>query len=96
MTYTYAVLEVTPSTYAEVEEKLRAAGYDHAIEKGVIDMHGLALQRLAPSTPSMRDQFYERMHAAATKLWGEVRDDDRAGLVFAAHELGQLLRGRHA
>ena len=62
MTHTYAIVEVTPATYAEIEAKLRAAGYDHAFElsryardKHVIDMHGIALQRGKPERPSRRD-----------------------------------------
>lgn len=43
-TYTYALLEVSPAAHREIESKLRAAGYDHALhEDGVIDMHGIAL-----------------------------------------------------
>jgi len=45
---TYAILEVTPAVYAEIRDKLAAAGYDHAFhcEDGseVIDMHGLAIR----------------------------------------------------
>lgn len=46
MTYTYAKLPVTFTTYAEVRDKLAASGYDVFIGEGeseVIDMHGLAL-----------------------------------------------------
>lgn len=54
-THTYAELEVSAETYAEVATKLLAAGYDHVFEltgptggngiehRGAIDMHGLAL-----------------------------------------------------
>jgi hypothetical protein len=46
MTYTYAVLEVSPAAYVEVERKLREAGYEHAIAvDGTIDLHGIALER---------------------------------------------------
>lgn len=50
MTHTYALLEVSESTYKEISEKLKAAGYSHAFhtEEGkngepAIDMHGIAL-----------------------------------------------------
>lgn len=47
-THTYAVLEVSVETYAEIERGLRAAGYDHSFTKDgdtdTIDMHGIALQ----------------------------------------------------
>jgi hypothetical protein len=48
MTYTYAILELSPAAYAEIRAKLEVAGYAHAFEKrdGVecIDMHGIAVQ----------------------------------------------------
>lgn len=44
MTYTYATLEISRAAYDEIYEKLKAAGYDSAIEdEGLIDMHGIAL-----------------------------------------------------
>lgn len=49
MTRTYAILDVSPAAYDEIEAKLRSAGYEHAIDE-VIDMHGLALRR----TPLIR------------------------------------------
>src|SRR5687768_10458814 len=44
-THTYAELEVSAAAYDEVADKLKAAGYDHAFQDGVIDMHGIALTR---------------------------------------------------
>lgn len=45
MTYTYAILEVTITVYAEIYAALIAAGYaDQITEDGVIDMHGIGLQ----------------------------------------------------
>ncbi|MEX0741485.1 MAG: hypothetical protein WD079_01725, partial [Phycisphaeraceae bacterium] len=45
-TYTYAALEVSAAAYDEIAEKLRAAEYDHAFhDDGLIDMHGIALDR---------------------------------------------------
>ena len=43
MTHTYVLMEVSDEVYAEVERKLRDAGYDHAIDDGELDMHGIAL-----------------------------------------------------
>lgn len=47
-TRTYAVLDVSPAVYAEIAEKLKAAGYDQAFyregDDAVIDMHGIALR----------------------------------------------------
>lgn len=55
-TYTYAVLEVSDSAFAEIHAKLRDAGYAHAFhpdpEHGlVIDMHGIGLTNGAPPRP---------------------------------------------
>lgn len=49
-THTFAVLDVTEQTMAEVEGKLRAAEYDHAFSvdndcRMLIDMHGIALRK---------------------------------------------------
>jgi hypothetical protein len=47
VTHTYAILEVSPTTYAEIRAKLLTAGYEHAFhcdDKGdAIDMHGIAI-----------------------------------------------------
>lgn len=48
MTYTYALLKVSKTTYDEIREKLLAAGYQHSIgeprgDSERIDMHGIAL-----------------------------------------------------
>ena len=44
MTYTYAVLDVSRATFEEVARLLNAAGYHHAFDRDVIDMHGIALR----------------------------------------------------
>jgi len=49
MTYTYVLMEVSPSTYKEVRKKLEEAGYFKALhqdrEDGILlDMHGIALK----------------------------------------------------
>ena len=44
MTRTYAVLDVSKETHKEIRDKLRNAGYDHAIDdNGDLDMHGIVL-----------------------------------------------------
>lgn len=43
MTHTYAVLDVSRAAYDEIRRKLDAAGYQHAFDGDVIDMHGIAL-----------------------------------------------------
>lgn len=58
-TRTYALLQVSASTYAEVRAKLVAAGYEHAFhvdERGeTIDMHGIALLGAADSPSPVTD-----------------------------------------
>ena len=58
MTHTYAIAEVTSSTYEEIRAILIAAGYQQAIRKDgvdgdseVLDMHGIALQAKRVETP---------------------------------------------
>ncbi len=55
MTYTYAILEVSPAVYGEVQGKLLEAGYRDAIREGVIDMHGIALRASAALEPKLAD-----------------------------------------
>lgn len=44
MTYTYAIMKVSRSTYDEVYKKLKEAGYSDQIDGyGNLDMHGIAL-----------------------------------------------------
>ena len=49
MTHSIALMDVSPAAHAEIEQALRTAGYDHAIEHGVLDMSGLALVCAAES-----------------------------------------------
>lgn len=44
MTRTYAILDVSDSTYQEVYQKLSEAQYFHVFHDTVIDMHGIALR----------------------------------------------------
>lgn len=44
MTYTYVLMELSAAAYAEIEAKMREAGYDHVFgEDGEIDMRGIAV-----------------------------------------------------
>jgi hypothetical protein len=52
MTHTYVTLEVSHSAFAEIYAKLEAAGYDHALNVDLIDMHGIALVP-GPPTPDI-------------------------------------------
>lgn len=60
MTYTYAILDVSPKAYREIKEKLEEAGYeDQFHEDGgriVLDMHGIALAaKHDPGCPAIAD-----------------------------------------
>jgi len=57
MTHTFAVLELSPASYAEVSAKLRAAGYDHAFDSEVIDMHGIGIVPEALVVPAAGMDF---------------------------------------
>ena len=54
ITRTYVTLDVSPATFKEILDKLKAAGYHHAftpktlddeVEIELIDMHGIALTK---------------------------------------------------
>lgn len=64
MTYTFAELTVSPETFAEIAEALKAAGYDHAFHEGRIDMNGIALVRRAV-------EEYPTPHPETDKIVGE-------------------------
>jgi hypothetical protein len=43
-THTYAIMEISPAAYAEIEAKMRAAGWHHVFGPDrAIDMHGIAV-----------------------------------------------------
>ena len=53
-THTFVILDLTPAAFAEISEKLRAAGYDHVFMesdgRSVVDMNGIAVAREAGDT----------------------------------------------
>lgn len=45
-THTYVTLPLSPAAYDEIRRKLEDAGYQHCFhEDGLVDMHGLAIER---------------------------------------------------
>jgi len=89
MTHTYALLEVSPGTYAEIRAKLEAAGYEHALHPprwclrhDVLDMHGLAIVAgpLVQSAPSLSPEH--EVAAEAIRL-----RDQQIGAIRRACEL---------
>lgn len=51
-THTCAILEISPAAYAEIESKLREAGYDHAFVEDFIDMSQIGLKPSAALIPT--------------------------------------------
>lgn len=64
-THTYALLEVSPMTYAEIAKKLRDAGCD-AEDEGTVNMHGIGITpaEVAPA----EDGEIERTQALLAEL----------------------------
>lgn len=88
MTHTYAKLNVSPAFHSEVTGKLKAAGYSHAFDGDVIDMHGIALvpdSEEPKVSQEMVDAWKTAFHASYDGGKGESGYDDhvRAGLVAA-------------
>lgn len=53
MTHTYVTLEISELAFKEIETKLKVAGYNHAFDGNIIDMHGLALIQETPEPTSL-------------------------------------------
>lgn len=67
MTYTCAILEVSDSTFKEIEAKFRAASYDHVFQPdGSIDMTHIAIRRTKPAggwaNIQEKDLFFNEIH----------------------------------
>jgi hypothetical protein len=72
---TFAILEVSAATYAEIREKLVEAGYAHAVERDhesreCIDMHGLVVRPELPR--DYRHYIFLANHPAGEK-WNPFR-----------------------
>lgn len=85
MTYTYAELEVSARTYAEVRELLDQAGYQQAFHKNpgddheVIDMRGIALKAAAPpkfTNPDVVRSFLRDLGVPEEHWAEELRADE--------------------
>ena len=57
VTHTYAILELSSESYAEIREKLQAAGYSDQFHGSVIDMHGIGVSDASAALPRRIDQF---------------------------------------
>ena len=89
MTYTYAIMKVSPELYAEVLKQFDSAGYQDQLhetsEHGiVIDMHGIALSK------------GEATQSVPTLLTPLSEEEKRTAVSAAAQKLTNLLADPHA
>jgi hypothetical protein len=90
MTYTFAILDLSPAAYWEIRQKLRAAGYDHAIDDadgGTIDMHGLAVKS-TPADPRLHAGI-AALKACVAETESYARDLMRAANVLSKQHGGE-------
>ena len=85
-THTYAVLDVSEAAYTEIADKLKAAGYDHAFDNGVIDMHGIALAlepkpAAVPQPPAGYTKLAAGVRCRCARLWTDGKDQWCCGAV---------------
>lgn len=71
-THTYVILELSPAAHAEIMQKMRMAGYQHAIEGGTIDMHGIAVETEMP--PNGHTRVTSALRDAPPELAGVTVD----------------------
>lgn len=93
-THTYAVLGVSRSTYLEIRDRLKVAGYDHAFQeeggKPVIDMRGLAVMHdpaVDPEpveTSNMKNEKWRTHTVGPQSLTLEIRDSTSSPAWFQA------------
>jgi DNA-directed RNA polymerase alpha subunit len=83
VTYTFAILEVSPACYAEVRAKMLPHQADYGAIKDrsdgeCIDMHGLALRMLAPALrpfgelPGLDVRAFNAVHRLGVVTIGDV------------------------
>lgn len=77
MTHTYALLEVLPSTWADIRKRLERAGCDHAFHDNAIDMHGLALITMNPPSEE-RESIFNKIDQGHYKA---TADEDRESAI---------------
>lgn len=85
VTHTYAILEVSPSTYKEIKEALEKGGYGEQFhtQSGyglVIDMHGIAIGL----KPEKCQEFVRTYSPSATKKIGQGIADLVSGRICNA------------
>lgn len=87
MTYTMALLDVSVTCFQEIQERLAAAGYEHAFHNDgsglVLDMHGIGLR----ITPEPRDLFGELTPVESSNLTAVGWYDGRLRVQFKSGTL---------
>jgi hypothetical protein len=92
MTHTYATLDVPRAVFAFVKRALLAAGYEHAVSDGLIDMHGIALTPM-PGAPDELPQC-ESTSPRMRRVCGILGYCPQ--IVFACGECGTATQARLA
>ncbi len=78
-TYTFALVEVSPEAFAEVEKKLNEADHGGVIDADTIDMHGLALRRKTVSPVEQGSTKYRQKPVIVDAVqW--FKEGDHAGV----------------
>lgn len=80
MTRTYAIMEVSPETHAEIKAKLVQAEYSHAIDGEVLDMYGISLEP-GPERPR---------RCETCRWWERAENEDRRGRCHRTEVPGRL------
>lgn len=83
-THTYATLEVSAEAYDEVKRLLEKAEYHHAFHEGLIDMHGIALERGAatasgPPLPELQIRGGGMTDTELLDRWQAIADAKEPG-----------------
>lgn len=98
MSHTYAILSLSPAAYAEIREKLVAAGYEDQLhEQGgaeCIEMHGIAVQsapgnRSCITVDEMREHV-SRAVAEAAKGFGMAMGEDDVKVQVDPHDSSRV------
>lgn len=90
-TYTYVTLGVSRKAYDEIAEKLHAAGYDHAFNGDLIDMHGIALEPEAELVIPPFEEFPKIARLTRECVVTEKIDGTNAQILIT--EDGRILAG---
>jgi hypothetical protein len=84
-TQTYAKLPVSPETYREISEKLRAAGYHHLFVNPRADDEIVVLSGIGIQKPPAEDPLDERGVRDLAEKLGGILECDVPGNLFRCH-----------